>query len=375
MWLGNGKGGNEMISIAKPIMEDSEITAILEVLRSGQLACGPKVREFEEKFAEWSQAKYAVSTTSGTTSLHTALLANGIEPGDEVITTPFSFIASSNCVLHASARPVFADIEPDYYTIDPQEIEKRINAKTRAIIPVHLYGQLCEMEALTRIAQEHNLVIIQDACQAHGARYKGLPSGAYGTACYSFYATKNMTTIEGGMLTTNDPKVAERARLIRDHGNTGKYNHITFGYNFLTTDLQAAIGLSQLKKVDGWNNKRQKNAAFLSSRLSEIDGISVPKIRAGAEHVFHQYTIRIKDRDNFAQKLREKGVGCGIHYPMPIPQQPFYRSLGYTDQLPVTEAVCKEVLSLPVHPSVTQENLEYIVQSIAELIGGADGNH
>ncbi len=364
-----------MISIAKPIMEDSEISAVIEVLRSGQLACGPKVREFEEKFAEWCQTKYAISVTSGTTSLHTALLASGIEPGDEVITTPFSFIASSNCVLHAGARPVFADIEPDYYTIDPREVEKRITGKTRAIIPVHLYGQTCEMEALTRIAQEHNLVIIQDACQAHGASYKGLPVGAYGTACYSFYATKNMTTIEGGMVTTNDPKVAERARLIRDHGNTGRYNHIAFGYNFLTTDLQAAIGLSQLKKVDSWNKKRQQNASFLSSRLSKIDGIVVPKIREGAEHVFHQYTIRIQDRDNVAQKLREKGVGCGIHYPLPIPRQPFYRELGYTDQLPITETVCKEVLSLPVHPSVTEENLAYIVQSIAELYCGANNGH
>jgi perosamine synthetase len=375
MRLGNGKGGNEMISIAKPIMEDSEINAVLEVLRSGQLACGPKVREFEEKFAEWCHTKYAVSVTSGTTSLHTALLASGIEPGDEVITTPFSFIASANCILHAGARPVFADIEPDYYTIDPKEVEKRITGKTRAIIPVHLYGQMCEMEAINRIAQEHNLIIIQDACQAHGASYKSLPIGAYGTGCYSFYATKNMTTIEGGMVTTNDPKVAERARLIRDHGNTGRYNHIAFGYNFLTTDLQAAIGLSQLKKVDGWNKKRQQNAAFLSSRLSKIDGIVVPKIREGAEHVFHQYTIRIQDRDNVAQKLREKGVGCGIHYPLPIPHQPFYRGLGYTDQLPITEAVCKEVLSLPVHPSVTQENLEYIVQSIEEIYDGTNSVH
>jgi perosamine synthetase len=375
MWLCNGKGGNDMISIAKPIMEDSEISAVLEVLRSGQLACGPKVREFEEKFAEWCQTKYAVATTSGTTSLHVALLANEIEPGDEVITTPFSFIASANCVLHAGARPVFADIESDYFTIDPREVEKQITGKTRAIIPVHLYGQMCEMEAITRIAQEHNLIIIQDACQAHGASYKGLPIGAYGTGCYSFYATKNMTTIEGGMVTTNDPKVAERARLIRDHGNTGRYNHIAFGYNFLTTDLQAAIGLSQLKKVDGWNKKRQQNAAFLSSRLSKIDGIVVPKIREGAEHVFHQYTIRIQDRDNVAQKLREKGVGCGIHYPLPIPQQPFYRGLGYSDQLPITEAACKEVLSLPVHPSVTEENLEYIVQSIAELYDGANKVH
>jgi perosamine synthetase len=356
-----------MIPIAKPIIGKDEEEAILEVIASGQLVQGPKVHEFEARFAELCGVEHAVATSSGTTALHIAMLAHQIGPSDEVITSPFSFIASANCVLYVGARPVFVDIEPDFFTIDPAKIEERITPKTRAIIPVHLYGQACEMDAIVEIAQKHHLAIIEDACQAHGTTYKGRPIGSFGTACYSLYATKNMTTIEGGMLVTNDPQIAERARLLRNHGSPKTYQHVMLGYNMRMTDLAAAVGLVQLGKLKEWNSMRRANAEYLSEKLSKIKGVATPKVRADAEHVFHQYTIRVPDRDNAAQKLREKGVGVGIHYPTPIHKQPLYQDLGYRDLLPVAEAACQEVLSLPVHPSLTRDDLDFIVQAVASL--------
>lgn len=356
-----------MIPIAKPLIGIEEQNAILEVIASGQLVQGPKVHEFEKRFAELCGVEHAIATSSGTTALHIAMLAHKIGANDEVITSPFSFIASANCALYVGARPVFVDIEPDFFTIDVAKIEERITKNTRAIIPVHLYGQSCGMDAIVEIAQKHNLAIIEDACQAHGATYKGRPVGSFGTACYSLYATKNITTIEGGMIVTNDAQVAERARLLRSHGSARTYEHIMLGYNMRLTDLAAAIGLAQLNKLSEWNSIRRANAAYLTENLSKIKGIVTPKVRDDSDHVFHQYTIRIPDRDNAAQKLKENGVGVGIHYPTPIHQQPLYKELGYSDVFPVAEAASREVLSLPVHPSLTKDDLDYIIQTIAGL--------
>ena len=356
-----------MIPIAKPLIGKEEERAILDVIASGQLVQGPKVREFEERFAELCGAKYAVATSSGTTALHIAMLAHEIGPSDEVITSPFSFIASANCALYVGARPVFVDIEPFFFTIDPAKVEERITKNTRAIIPVHLYGQACDMDPIVEIAQKHNLAIIEDACQAHGTTYKGRPIGSFGTACFSLYATKNITTVEGGMLVTNDPKIDERARLLRSHGSPRTYEHVMLGYNMRMTDLSAAIGLVQMDKLEQWNTTRRSNAAFLTAGLSKVKGVTTPPIRKDSSHVFHQYTIRITDRDNAARKLRDKGVGVGIHYPTPIHQQPLYRNLGYSDVLPVSEAASREVLSLPVHPSLTKDDLDCIVKAVASL--------
>jgi dTDP-4-amino-4,6-dideoxygalactose transaminase len=325
------------------------------------------VCEFEARFAELCGVEYAVATSSGTAALHIAVLAHQIGPSDQVITSPFSFIASANCALFVGARPVFVDIESDFFTIDPTKVEERITSKTKAIIPVHLYGHPCDMDAIVAIAQKYHLAIIEDACQAHGATYKGRLIGSFGTACYSLYATKNITTIEGGMLVTNDPQIAERARLIRNHGSPRNYEHVMLGYNMRMTELAAAVGLVQLKKLNKWNSIRQANAAYLTTHLSRIKGVVTPKVREHSEHVFHQYTIRIADRDNTAQKLREKGVGVGIYYPTPIYKQPLYQQLGYSDVLPNAEAACWEVLSLPVHPSLTKDDLDYIIQAIASL--------
>lgn len=354
-----------MIPISRPIIGEEERAAVMEALSSGQLAQGPRVREFEERFAEWSGTKYAVATTSGTTALHTAMLAHNIGPGDEVVTSSFSFVASANCILYAGATPVFADIEQDYYTIDPDDIARSITPRTRAIVVVHLFGQACDMEAIARIAEKHNLLIVEDACQSHGAKLNGLMVGAWGTACYSFYPTKNMTTIEGGMLTTNDLKVAEQARLIREHGSPKRYVHERIGFNFRMTDPQAAVGLGQLKKLDGWNKQRQSNAEYLSERLAALEGITVPAIREKADHVFHQYTIRVRDRAGLIERLTQNGIGHGVYYPTAIHQQPVYRQLGYQYQLPQTEAACEEVLSLPVHPALSQADLDQIVEAVA----------
>lgn len=223
------------------------------------------------------------------------------------------------------------------------------------------------MDAIVRIAQKYNLAIIEDACQAHGATYKGKPVGSFGTACYSLYATKNITTIEGGMIVTNNSKIAERARLLRSHGSPRTYEHVMLGYNMRLTDLAAAIGLVQLGKLHEWNSIRRANAAYLTENLSKIKGIVTPKVRDNSDHVFHQYTIRIPDRDNAARKLRENGVGVGIHYPTPIHQQPLYKELGYSDVFPVAEAASREVLSLPVHPTLTKDELDFIIQAIARL--------
>ena len=262
-----------MIPIAKPLIGTEEQNAILEVIASGQLVQGPKVHEFEKRFAELCGVEHAIATSSGTTALHIAMLAHQIGPNDEVITSPFSFIASANCALYVGAHPVFVDIEPDFFTIDTAKIEERITKNTKAIIPVHLYGQSCDMDVIVEIAQKYNLAIIEDACQAHGATYKGKPVGSFGTACYSLYATKNITTIEGGMIVTNDSKIAERARLLRSHGSPRTYEHVMLGYNMRLTDLAAAIGLVQLGKLHEWNSIRGANAAYLTENLSKIKGI------------------------------------------------------------------------------------------------------
>ena len=356
-----------MIPIARPIIGADEQAAVLSVLESGQLAQGKRVREFEEAFAAWSGRRHAVAVSSGTAALHIALMAHGLGAADEVITTPFSFIASANCILYVGAQPRFADIEPDYYTLDPEQVARQITPRTRAIIPVHLFGQPCDMAALAALAERHGLLLIEDACQAHGAQFGGRMVGSFGTACYSFYPTKNMTTGEGGLITTDDPVLADRMRLLREHGMRVRYVHETLGYNMRMTDIQAAIGLAQLGKVDHWNQQRQANAAYLTEHLGRLEGIRTPPTRPGATHVFHQYTIRTPRRDWVVEQLTRRGIGTGIYYPIPIHQQAVYQGLGAEIVLPQAERASREVLSLPVHPSLTPADLAEIAQSVNEL--------
>jgi perosamine synthetase len=354
------------IPIAKPQLGDEEKEAVLSVLDSGMLAQGARVAEFEAQFADLCGVRHAVAVASGTAALWLALLAHGIGPGDEVLTTPFSFIASANCVLYVGAKPVFVDIEPDTYLLDASKIRERITARTRAILPVHLYGQPCDMGTIMEIAQDHNLVVIEDACQAHGATFDGQAVGSFGTGCFSLYATKNMTTGEGGIITTDDDAIAERLRLLRNHGQSQHYEHVVLGYHFRTTDIQAAIGLVQLKRLRALTEKRIANAQYLSEHLQ---GVQTPAIAPGRLHVFHQYTIRVNgDRPALQEQLRDRGIGTAVHYPRPIHQQPLYQSLGYGDALPQAEAASREVLSLPVHPALSQSDLDRISAAVGSFV-------
>lgn len=357
------------VSIAKPIIGEEEIENVVEVLKSGMIAQGPKVAEFEEKFAEWVGTKYAIATNSGTAALHVALLAAGIGPGDEVITTPFTFIASGNAIVYTGATPIFADIDLETYTLDYDTIEDLITDKTKAILPVQLYGQSADMDKIREIAKKHDLLIIEDAAQAHGAMYNDETVGSMGDmACFSFYPTKNMTTSEGGMITTDDDELAEKAKLFRAHGSNIKYKHDEIGYNFRSSDIEAAIGLAQLDKIDGFNDQRIANAAYLNEGLKDVDGVITPVSPENRKHVYHQYTIRVTkgNRDDWVEILTEKGIGTGIHYPIPLYNQPIYKKLGFGGSSPNAEIAADSVISLPVHPSLSKDDLDLVIEAVKE---------
>jgi len=361
-----------MIPIAKPIIGEEETRRVIEVLKSGMLAQGDVVREFEEKFAEYIGSRHAIAVCNGTVALDVALKACGIRQGDEVITTPFSFIATANSILYQGARPVFADIDERTYNIDPNDVLEKITNKTKAILGVHLFGHPFDVKAIVEICEDHNLILIEDSAQAHGAEYDGRKVGSFGVGCFSFYPTKNMTTGEGGMITTNDDDIDEKCRLLRNHGEVSKYNHIELGYNFRMTNIQAAIGLAQLEKLDRLNEIRRSNARYLNKYI-KVEGLIKPYEAKNVKHVYHQYVVRITedfpmDRDEFVRYLRSRGVGCAIHYPTPIYKQPLYIKLGYGEvRCPMAEVVANSILSLPVHPALTERDLEYIVETVNSL--------
>jgi len=361
-----------MIPIAKPLIAQEEIDGVVGVMRSGMIAEGPRVKEFEEAFSKYIGVDHAIAVNSGTAALHIALQARGIGKGDEVITTPFSFIATANSILYTGAKPVFADIEPDTFNIDPEDIKGKITHRTRAILPVDLYGHPAEMKAIMDMAEDYRMAVIEDACQAHGALYKGRKCGSFDMGCFSFYPTKNMTSGEGGMITCSDGKLAEKARMIRSHGSKVRYYHEMLGYNMRITDIGAAIGLAQLNKVDSFNNKRIENAAYLSEQLKGIPGIVTPAVRQDCRHVFHQYTVRVTgdfplSRDALAQELTKAGIGNSVFYPVPIHRQQIYQELGYNSYHPKSEQAAKEVISLPVHPSIIKEDIDEIAKTIKEI--------
>jgi dTDP-4-amino-4,6-dideoxygalactose transaminase len=356
-----------MIPIARPQIGEAEKKAVLEVLDSGMLVQGPRVKRLEERFAEVCGTRYAIATSSGTTALHIALLAHDIGPGDEVITTPFTFIATVNPILFVGAKPVFVDIEEETFNINPALIEAAVTPRTRAIIPVHLYGYPCDMDAVMEIARRHDLVVIEDAAQAVSATYKGRPTGSFGTGCFSLYATKNVMSGEGGMITTDDEKLAERCRLLRSHGMRRRYHYESLGYNFRMSDLHAAIGLAQMDRLEEFTAKRRANAAYLSAH---IESVVAPRVREGYEHVWHQYTVRVdggRDRDAAVRQLNEAGVGTGIFYPVPAHHHDYMRDVVGEVSLPVTERLAGEVISLPVHPGLSQADLETIVAEVNSI--------
>ena len=353
-----------MINMAKPIIGDEEKRAVLEVLDSGILAQGPRVAAFEEGFAKMCGVKHAIATSSGTTALHLALLAHGIGEGDEVITSPFTFIASANSVLYVGGTPVFVDIDPRTFNMDVTKIEAAITPHTKAILPVSLYGLTCDMDAIMAIAKKHNLAVIEDACQAHAAEFKGKRAGSFGTGTFSLYPTKNMTSAEGGMITTDDDAIAEECKVLRNHGMRRRYYHDELGYNFRMTDVHAAIGNAQLGKLDTHNTKRAQNAAFYNTHLK---GVTTPFVPEGYKHVYHQYTIRVPGgkRDALREYLKEREIGTEVYYPVPFHLQECFRGLGYREgDFPCGERAAKETLALPIYPELTSEMQSHVVEKI-----------
>jgi len=362
------------IPIAAPQMGDEERSAVLAVLDSGQLAQGPVVEAFEEEFARWCGVRHAVAVSSGTAALHLLLLAHGIKEGDEVITPALTFVASANVALYVGARPVFADIELETYCIDPALVEAAITPRTRAIMPVDLYGHPAAIDDLRHIADRRGLIVIEDACQAHGAQIRGKKTGALGVdATFSFYPTKNMTTAEGGMVTTDDGGIADKVRVLRQHGARDRYKHDVLGFNYRMTDISAAIGRAQLAKLDRLNEVRRRNAAALSRGLTGLPGLVPPTERPGFHHVYHQFTVRVEnDRDGVQKRLRDLGIGTAVHYPIPVHRQPLYEELGYgAVSLPNSELAARQVLSLPVHPALHDSDVKRIIDSVRQAAASA----
>lgn len=361
------------VPIAQPRVDAEEIEGVTRVLRSGMFAQGPVVAEFEEKFARYCGVKHAIAVNSGTAALHAALASADIGPKDEVIVPTFSFIATASCVSMCGARPVFADVDPAYFTIDPDAVRKLFGPRTKAVIGVHLFGQPFDIDPLREMCSDHEALLIEDAAQAHGAIYKGKKAGSLGAAgCFSFYPTKNMTTGEGGMVTTDDDDYAVRIRRFINHGQSEKYLHTSIGYNYRMTDIGGAIGVAQLAKLDGFNKRRLHNADYFDRHL-KAKGLVLPTRRKECNHVFHQYVVRVTNdcslsREQLMAALKENGIGTAVHYPIPIHRQPVYSPLSGDSRCPVAEELAGQVMSLPVHPQVTDEQLHYICDTLTGMI-------
>lgn len=364
----------QAIPIAQVQLDNGEIDAALAVLRSGQIRQGKICREFEERFAAAVGARHAVAVSSGTAALHLAWLAV-LEPGDEVLVPAFTFIATASSVVLAGGRPVFCDVSPEHGMIDVDDARRRLTGRTRGIAPVHLYGNACDVTGIQQLAAENDLRIVWDAAQAHGTRVDGRDVGGFDDlVCYSFYPTKNMTTAEGGMITTNDSDLASKLRLLRSHGQAEKYYHTEIGLNYRLTDVQAAIGLVQLDRLSVWLKQRQSNAATLDNLLDGIPGIKPPAVAAGVEHSYHQYTIQVNPsnggitRDEMQVALRDLGIQTAVHYPRPLHQQPVFATEHAELSLPVSEQLSASVLSLPIHPAISEDDLRRIAHGLATVM-------
>ena len=357
-----------MIPVALPDVGAAEESAVLDVLRSGMLAMGPRTEAFERAWAEYCGVRHAVFLANGTLALEALLEASGVGPGDEVVTVAFTFNATVSAILRRGARPVFVDVREDDFMIDPAAVETAITERTRAILPVHLYGLMADMDPLVEIARRHSLLLFEDAAQAHGATYRGRRAGSFGPAMFSTYATKNLQTGEGGLVTTDDDALATDLRLLRNHGMRARYQHERLGTNLRPTDLAAALGLAGLKRLDERNEQRRRNAARLTEGLS---GYLTPRVPEGREHVWHQYTMRFPgERDRIARELAARGVGSIAYYPVPVHHQA-YLQRAFPEvadvSLPVTERLAAEVLSLPVRPNLSDDEVDTVIGAVRAL--------
>jgi dTDP-4-amino-4,6-dideoxygalactose transaminase len=353
-----------------------ELTPALQsVLESTAFAGGPFVAAFEKEFASFCGCDYALGVSSGTSALWLALTGLGVGPGDEVITAPNTFIATAEAISFCGATPVFVDVDPETYTMDPDFLEPAITSQTKAIIPVHLYGQTADMDPILAVARRHGLIVIEDACQAHGAEYKGRKAGSLGDAgCFSFYPGKNLGAYgEAGAVVTNNAELAERIRMLRDHGQSEKYKHAFIGWNDRMDGLQGAILSVKLRHLDEWNNARRERAGFYDELLEDLPNIVLPREAPYARHIYHIYAVRVPHRDKIIAALHNQGIGCGIHYPVPIHLQKAYECLGCTrGSFPAAEQSAHEVLSLPMYPELTIEQLERVADALAFLLRTRD---
>jgi perosamine synthetase len=353
-------------------LAENEIEAAVCVLRSGALRQGKECDGFETEFAEKVGARYAVTCANGSAALHLAYMAF-LEPGDEVLVPSFTFIATGSMVTMAGGKPVFCDVDPKSFLIDLEDAESKITSKTRAIAPVHLFGNPCNVDAIVAFAKKHKLTIVWDAAQAHGATFKGKDIGSFDDfVCYSFYPSKNMFVGEGGMICTNNPELEQKLRFMRTHGQTDKYYHTMLGLNYRMTDVEAAIGREQLKRLDDMLATRRRNADILNSGLADVPGIHSQKITPNGEHAWHQYCVVVEresfgcSRNELAKRLKEKGIATGIHYPRGLHQQPIFEEMYGKTTLPNTEYLAENILALPVHHGLCQADAERIAQAIHE---------
>lgn len=374
------------IPLCIPFIEKEEINSVTKVLASGWLAHGPAVKEFEKKFAEYNNVKHAVSVNSCASALFLSIKALGVK--GEIILPSFTFVASANAVLTTECKPVFADIEHDSCNVDPESIKKLVNKNTVAIMPVHFAGQSCRMDEIMEIAEENNLFVIEDSAEAIGAEYKGKKTGSFGIGCFSFYPTKNMTTGEGGMITTNDSELADKMKAIRAHGIQSSaferekekkswYREASYaGYNFRMPDILAAIGVEQLKKLDEMNKMRRKNAEYLNKGLEKINWIETPVEEKDCKHVYQMYTLKVKEeekRNKLVNYLREQGIMASVHFDPPVHSQKLYKGFVTDEQkLDVTEDVVKKIVSLPMYPKMNTKELDYIIEKVSTFNSKGD---
>jgi len=371
--LGGKPVSDKKIPLAKPVFSQKDADDVAKVLRSGYVRMGPYTKEFEEKFAERVGAKYAYAVSNGTAALHVAYLST-LKPGDEVIAPAFTFIATVSTVFFSNAKPVFADIDPETYLIDPEDVKEKITSRTRAIAPVHLFGNAANMDALTEIAEDHKLLLINDCAQAHGTEYDGRDLGSWKHLnCYSFYPTKTMTTGEGGMVTTNDPELYRMGTLIRNHGDDGRYHHVMLGLNYRMTDIMAVIGLNQLENLDGYLRERRYIGEKLRRGIEKIDCVSPQKItpKTNPSYSYFSATLDLEKlkctRDEFLKALQAENIDCGVHYPTPLTRQPAVLDLMKPDRCPVSEDVANRIFSLPMHPYLSDDDLDAILTGVKKV--------
>jgi dTDP-4-amino-4,6-dideoxygalactose transaminase len=358
------------INITEMYVDDEMRDTVLRILNGKRYIKGPEVNEFENEFAAFCNAKSAVATSSGTTALFTAYLSLGIKPGDEIIVPSHTFIATVTPAVVLGAKPVFVDVDPETYTMNTDEVRSKITEKTKCIVPVHLYGHPADMDPLMEIAKEKDIAVIEDSCQAHGSTYNGKTIGSIGTmSCFSFFPSKNMTVAgDGGMVVTCDEELGGKLKLLRDHGRTDKFNSALLGLNFRMSEIHAALGRIQLKHLPEWIDGRRRAAEAYNKHLDGVTGITLPVERDWAKHVYHLYVVQVDDRDGLGAHLKEKSIGSGLHYPVPVHQQKVLEEFTAGVTLPETDVLVQRILSLPMHPTLSDENVATVADEIKAFL-------